>query len=113
MNLLQEAMYIAVARSYTVENVIGSMEGTMKVAFNKGHLEHISGDIKNLLIGDFANLLNVVLYEKARREMEGLRPFAAHTIKWELTVEGAPYDRVVEPTTIDFKKVSMKEHMAI
>jgi len=79
----------------------------MKVAFNKGHLKHISGDIDKLPAGDFANLFNVVLYEKARREMESMKPSCKHTVHWRLTIEGSG-DKVVEPTTIDFKRTGLR-----
>jgi len=83
----------------------------MKVAFNRGHLKHLSGDIESLPVGDFANLFNVVMFEKGRREMEGLS-FCDYTLDWTVTMEGKFNGKKVEPTTVNFKKRSVRQHFS-
>jgi hypothetical protein len=73
------------------------------------YLKRKSGNITQLSSEEFEELFNVVLYEKARREMATLRPTSNHTYRAGFVAEGKGNGVGVTPISVEFKREGLQE----
>ena len=73
------------------------------------YLKRKSGDISNLPLADFELLFDIVLYEKARREMATLKPTSNHAYRASFLAEGKGDGHKVVPQTIEFRREGLQE----
>jgi hypothetical protein len=84
----------------------------MERVFTEDYVDTRAGNIRDLGDKEFQELLDTVLYEKARRDMRGARTHGI-TIQYELIFEGhaafTPRSEV-KPTLIRMKKQAQDEY---
>jgi len=85
----------------------------MKVGMDRSSVEARSGNMGLLDDREFADLLNLILYEKVRRETSRLNPKFNWKLQMELIAMGrtGPDDREIH--SIDFKTKKIEEYFNI
>lgn len=80
---------------------------------SKEYMERRAGNIKEMSPREFKDLFELVLWEKARRELSGFRPTHEYTMEFDCVVKSQSDGEEITPRSIEFKRRRVQEHFRV